>query len=153
MTMPTAGTKAPAISLPDETGQIRTLEDFKGQKVVVYFYPKDDTPGCTQEACDFRDNINRLVAQGCVVLGISKDSSASHKKFKEKYDLTFPLLSDKDGDVCERYGVWGEKKFMGKTYMGITRATFLIGPDGIITHTWPKVSVKGHVDEVIAAAL
>ncbi|WP_019955259.1 thioredoxin-dependent thiol peroxidase [Yoonia vestfoldensis] len=153
MTQPVIGETAPAISLPRDGGDIVNLSDFSGQKVVVYFYPKDDTPGCTKEAIGFTESAGDFAAAGAVVLGVSKDSVKKHDKFIAKHDLKIALLSDEDGDVCERYGVWVEKSMYGKTYMGIERATFLIGPDGKIAQVWPKVKVPGHVDEVLAAVL
>jgi len=119
--------------------------------VILYFYPKDLTPGCTTEACDFRDRFERLTKAGAVVLGVSKDSARSHRNFREKKELPFDLLSDTDGSLCGLYGVWRMKKFMGRESMGIVRSTFLIGPDGKIKRIWSPVSVKGHVDEVLAA--
>jgi peroxiredoxin Q/BCP len=148
MTHLAVGHPAPLFKLPDDTGKITNLADFKGQHLVVYFYPKDDTPGCTVEACDFRDNFMALNRLKVAVVGVSKDSVASHQKFKEKYNLNFPLLSDEGGTMAEDYGVWIEKSMYGKTYMGIERSTFLIGPDGVIKAIWPKVKVEGHVDEV-----
>ena len=142
------GDQAPLIELLDDKGEKRTLADYKGQAVVVYFYPKDDTPGCTSEACAFRDNLSVLNDLNAAVLGVSKDSVASHAKFRDKYELTFPLLSDEDGAVCEAYGVWQEKSMYGKKYMGIQRATFLVDKDGKIAHIWPKVSVTDHVKDV-----
>src|SRR5690606_12094873 len=140
------GTKAPAFTLPDQDGNPVSLKDFKGKTVVLYFYPKDMTPGCTQEACDFRDANGALTRKGAVELGVSKDSPARHRKFIEKQKLNFTLLADEDGEVCESYGVWRKKKFMGREFMGIVRATFLIGPDGKIQKIWDPVSVKGHVE-------
>jgi peroxiredoxin Q/BCP len=148
---PQAGDKAPALKLPDENGKAVSLADFKGKKVVLYFYPKDATPGCTTEACDFRDNLNRLTKAGAVVLGISADSEASHKKFKEKQGLNFPLLSDPDRKAIEAYGVWQEKSLYGRRFMGIVRSTFIIDETGRIAKVFPKVKVGGHVDEVLAA--
>jgi thioredoxin-dependent peroxiredoxin len=150
--MPAVGTKAPAFTLPAvPDGRIR-LSQFRGEKnVVLYFYPKDNTPGCTQEACDFRDALAKFDRSDTVVLGISPDSLASHQKFAEKYGLPFLLLSDEDHSVCEKYGVWVEKKNYGRTYMGVQRATFLIDSQGKIAEVWPKVKVAGHVDEVAAA--
>lgn len=148
---PKAGAKAPAFALADDTGKTVSLSDFKGKKVVLYFYPKDSTPGCTTEACDFRDNLNRLTKTGAVVLGVSADSVASHKKFKEKQGLNFPLLSDPDRKAIEAYGVWQEKSLYGRKFMGIVRSTFVIGEDGRIAKVFPKVKVAGHVDEVLAA--
>jgi peroxiredoxin Q/BCP len=150
---PTAGDMAPDFVLPIDGGTTITLSQFKGDKnVVLYFYPKDDTPGCTTEAKDFRDTAEAFAAADTVILGVSKDDVASHDGFKAKYCLPFTLASDTNGDVCERYGVWGEKNMYGKKYMGITRATFLIGKDGKIAKVWPKVKVDGHAQEVLTAA-
>ncbi|MBX5483030.1 MAG: thioredoxin-dependent thiol peroxidase [Myxococcaceae bacterium] len=146
-----AGDKAPAFSLKDASGNTVELADFKGKYVVLYFYPKDMTPGCTQEACDFRDEHAALKKAGAVVLGVSPDSAKSHLKFAEKHGLPFPLLVDEDHAVAEKYGAWGEKSLYGRKFMGIIRSTFLIGPDGRIVEAWPKVKVTGHVDEVKAA--
>lgn len=148
--IPTAGTLAPDFTLPDATGGTVTLSAERGHTVVLYFYPKDDTPGCTTEACDFRDNWHTLEQRGVRVLGISRDSVASHQKFAEKYGLPFTLLSDEKGEVTEKYGVWGEKSMYGKTFMGISRVTFAIGPDGVIQHVWEKVKPAGHAAEVLA---
>ena len=145
------GGKAPEITLPRDGGTSVSLSDFAGQKVVLYFYPKDDTPGCTTEAIGFTKMATEFAAAGAVVLGVSKDPVKKHDKFVAKYELGIALLSDEDGDVCERYGTWGEKSMYGKTYMGIERATFLIGADGTISHIWRKVKVPGHVDAVLAA--
>lgn len=147
-----AGDIAPDFTLPATGGGTVSLSALRGKKVVVYFYPKDDTPGCTQESCEFRDSFARLAARGVAVIGISRDSVASHEKFREKYALNFPLASDEKGEVTEKYGVWVEKSMYGKKYMGIDRATFLIGEDGKILRLWRKVKVGGHVDDVIAAA-
>lgn len=147
------GTNAPEFALPSDTGGMVSLKDFAGQKVVLYFYPKDDTPGCTQESCDFRDSFSRVQASGAVILGVSKDSVASHQKFKSKFSLPFPLLSDESGSVLEAYKVWNEKSMYGKTFMGIDRTTYLIDVDmngkGIIRKVYPKVKVTGHVDEIL----
>ena len=124
------------------------LSDFKGKAVVLYFYPKDDTPGCTQEACDFRDEYSALKKAGAVVLGVSPDDAKSHGKFAGKFKLPFPLLADTDHSVALAYGAWAEKSMYGRKYMGIVRSTFLIGPDGAVARVWPKVKVKGHVEEV-----
>ena len=145
------GGKAPEITLPRDGGTSVSLSDFAGQKVVLYFYPKDDTPGCTTEAIGFTKMATEFAAAGAVVLGVSKDPVKKHDKFVAKYELGIALLSDEDGDVCERYGTWGEKSMYGKTYMGIERATFLIGADGTISHIWRKVKVPGHVNAVLAA--
>lgn len=149
---PEIGKKAPAFTLPAvPDGKVR-LSQFKGDKnVVLYFYPRDNTPGCTQEACDFRDNLARFQNSDTVVLGVSTDSLKSHEKFAEKFDLPFPLLSDENHAVAEKYGVWVEKKNYGKTYMGLQRATFLIDRQGKVAAAWPKVKVKGHVEEVATA--
>lgn len=143
------GDKAPAIHLPADDDREIDLNDFQGQKLVLYFYPKDDTPGCTTEACSFTENLSVFNRLNVAVVGVSKDSVAKHKKFKTKHKLTFPLLSDEHGDVCERYGVWGEKSMYGKKYMGIERTTFLIDEKGVIAHIWPKVKVNGHVAEIL----
>ncbi|MCA9078778.1 MAG: thioredoxin-dependent thiol peroxidase [Planctomycetaceae bacterium] len=150
--MPAVGKRAPAFTLPAvPEGKVR-LSQYKGEKnVVLYFYPRDNTPGCTTEACDFRDNMARLNKLNTVVLGVSTDSVASHDKFAAKFELPFPLLADEDHAVCEKYGVWVEKNNYGKKYMGIQRATFLIDKQGKVAAVWPKVKVAGHVDEVAAA--
>lgn len=127
------------------------LSDFKGQKVVLYFYPKDDTPGCTKEACSFRDGMSAIKQRGAAVLGVSVDPVKSHEKFKTKYRLNFPLLSDADKKVVQAYGVWKEKSMYGRTYMGTERTTFIIDEKGKIAKIFPKVSVDGHLDEVLAA--
>lgn len=145
------GSTAPKIDLPtDNDGRFR-LSDLKGQKVFVYFYPKDDTPGCTTESCSLSENIKSFEKLGVAVVGISKCSVKRHDKFKAKYGLQFPLASDEEGDVCERYGVWVEKSMYGKTYMGIERTSFLIDENGKIAKIWPKVKVAGHTDDVLAA--
>ncbi|MDX1974255.1 MAG: thioredoxin-dependent thiol peroxidase [Rickettsiales bacterium] len=146
-----AGDKAPDFSLSTDGNKQVSLADLKGKKVVLYFYPKDDTPGCTQEAKEFRDQLKEFEKAGAVILGASKDSVKSHEKFKEKYCLPFPLLSDESGSLSENYGVWVEKSMYGKTYMGIERATYLIDQQGVIRNVWRKVKVDGHVDEVLAA--
>lgn len=126
-----------------------SLEDYKGQRVILYFYPKDNTSGCTQEACDFRDNLNRLTSKA-VVIGVSTDSVKSHIKFKENHGLNFPLISDPEHKLAEKFGVWKEKSMYGKKYMGIERSTFILDKDGKIEKEWRKVKVKGHVDEVLS---
>ena len=142
------GDDAPDFTLPtDNDGEV-TLSQFKGKNVIVYFYPKDNTPGCTTESCDFRDQQPDFANLNAEIIGISKDSVKKHNNFKAKYDFNFPLASDEDTDVCERYGVWQEKSMYGKTFFGIVRSTFLIDENGKIAHIWPKVKVKGHVDEV-----
>jgi peroxiredoxin Q/BCP len=142
--------KAPTFSLSDQNDSVHTLEQYLGKKVLLYFYPKDDTPGCTTEACNFRDNYEELTKLGLVVLGVSKDTTKSHKKFVEKYKLPFPLLSDEDTSVCQAYGVWGMKKFMGREYLGITRASFLIDEQGNIEKIYEEVKPKEHTQEVVA---
>lgn len=144
------GDTAPAFSLKDESGNTVSLSDFSGKKVVVYFYPKDDTPGCTKEACSFRDTYDDILAKGAVVIGISADSEASHEKFKSKYELPFYLLSDPEKEVIQAFGAWGEKSMYGKTYMGIMRSTFVIGEDGTVIKAWPKVKPADHAKEVLA---
>jgi peroxiredoxin Q/BCP len=149
--MLTEGTMAPDFRLPADGGGEVALSDHRGKKVVLYFYPKDNTSGCTQEACDFRDDHSQITAAGAVVLGVSPDSVKSHDGFKLKYNLPFFLLSDPDHCVAEMYGAWGEKKMYGKTYMGIVRTTFVIDEEGRIVKVFPKVRVKGHSQEVLAA--
>lgn len=145
------GDKAPAFTMKDASGNTVKLSDYKGQQVVLYFYPKDNTPGCTQEACDFRDAFKTLKKKGAVVLGVSCDSEKSHQKFAAKHDLPFPLLVDEDHRVAEAYGAWGEKSLYGRKFMGLIRSTFLIGADGKVAKSWRKVKVAGHIDEVIEA--
>jgi peroxiredoxin Q/BCP len=145
------GQKAPAFTLEAADGKKLSLADFAGKNVVLYFYPRDNTPGCTREAEAFRDAAAALKKKNAVVLGVSKDSIASHCKFREKYKLNFPLLSDPDGEVLEKYGAWGEKVLYGKKSMGIIRSTVVIGPDGKIKKLFPKVRVDGHAEEVLAA--
>ena len=150
--VPVVGSRAPAFELPAYPAGKVKLSQFKGKKnVVVYFYPRDNTPGCTTEACDFRDSRAHLEAGDTVVLGVSTDSVDSHRKFAEKFELPFELLSDGDHEVAEKYGVWVEKSNYGKKYMGLQRSTFLIDKSGKIAAVWPKVKVAGHVDEVMAA--
>lgn len=148
----TVGTEAPDFSAEDDSGKTLALSDYKGTPLVLYFYPKDNTPGCTTEAEDFRDAYNDFKKLGVEILGVSKDSVKKHCNFREKLSLPFPLLSDEEDSICERYGVWGEKKMYGKTFMGITRTTFLIDGQGVIREIWPKVKVKGHVEDVLAKA-
>ncbi len=149
--MLTTGDTAPDFTLPRDGGATVELAAFRGTPVVLYFYPKDDTPGCTTEAVDFTAAGADFAAAGASVIGISKDSVASHDKFAKKHGLGIILASDADGDTCERYGVWGEKSMYGKTFMGIERATFLIDGEGRIARAWPKVKVAGHVAEVLEA--
>lgn len=137
-------------TLPDQDEQLHTLSDYKGHFVILYFYPKDDTPGCTKEACNFQDNLERLRQMGVVVLGVSKDSIKSHKKFAEKYHLNFPLLSDEERKVIDAYHAWGKKKFMGKEFEGILRITYLIGPDGDIKKVYENVNPTTHVSEILS---
>lgn len=146
-----AGKKAPAFSVVDHTGEKVKLADFAGKSVVLYFYPRDNTSGCTKEACAFRDAHAKLKKKGVVVLGVSPDTAASHVKFIEKQKLPFQLLVDDEHALAEKYGAWGEKNLYGRKSMGIIRSTFLIGPDGVLKKVWPKVKVDGHVDAVLEA--
>ena len=146
-----AGDKAPAFTLKDQDGKTHSLKDYAGQTVVLYFYPKDDTPGCTKEACSFRDNFAAIEEAGAVVLGVSADDASSHQKFRAKYDLPFPLLVDEGAKVATKYGAWGEKVLYGKTVIGMTRSTFIIGPDGRLTKVWKRVQADGHADHVLKA--
>lgn len=146
-----AGDKAPAFTLDADGGGKVSLAQFKGRRVVLYFYPKDDTSGCTTEACEFRDSWSAVQARGAVVLGVSPDSPASHDKFKAKYRLPFPLLADPDHAVAERYGAWGEKSMYGRKYQGILRSTFIIDEAGRVAVIFPKVKPKGHAAQVLAA--
>ena len=145
------GQMAPTFTLQDQDGDAVALEDLRGAPVVVYFYPKDDTPGCTTQACGIRDQWAGFEAAGATVLGISPDSVASHAKFAAKYDLPHRLLADPDHEAIDAYGAWGAKKFMGKEYDGVIRSTVLVGPDGTVARVWPKVSPKTHTDEVLGA--
>jgi peroxiredoxin Q/BCP len=151
MSIPNEGDPAPAITLPDESGTVHSLADQRGRWTVVYFYPKDDTPGCTVEACEFRDGIETFKERGADVWGISPQGAASKRSFREKFDLPFTLLIDEGHAVAEAYGSWVEKMNYGKSYWGTARTTFLIGPDGRIARTWPKVRPEGHAAEVLAA--
>lgn len=146
-----ANIPAPDFELLDETGAPRRLSDYRGKPVVLYFYPKDDTPGCTKEACSFRDDYSVYEEAGVVILGVSPDSPKSHAKFKEKYNLPFTLLADEEHQVCELYGAWGRKKFMGREYDGVLRTTFVIGADGTILRVFPDVKPEGHSKEVLAS--
>lgn len=146
-----AGSPAPDFSGQTQDGTTLTLKSFSGHPVVLYFYPKDDTPGCTKEACGFRDHYAQLKARGIILIGVSGDPVKSHVKFAAKYNLPFPLLADPDLTITKAYGVWGEKTFMGRKYEGIHRMTFLIGPDGLIKHVWNKVKPESHAAEVLAA--
>ena len=146
------GDKAPDFTMPTDGGGSVSLASLKGKPVILYFYPKDDTSGCTAEACGFRDSLPDYSGTGAVVIGVSKDSVASHDKFKAKYRLPFALASDGTGEVCEKYGTWIEKSMYGRKYMGIDRSTFLIDKDGTLRGIWHKVKVGGHVAEVLKAA-
>jgi thioredoxin-dependent peroxiredoxin len=145
------GSVAPEFTLSDEAGAQRRLADYRGQKVVLYFYPKDDTPGCTTEACNFRDDYSAYVEAGVIMLGVSPDSPKSHAKFKQKFQLPFPLLADEDHAVCEQYGVWGKKKFMGREYLGVLRTTFIIGADGKVNKIFENVKPAEHSTAVLSA--
>ena len=146
-----AGSAAPDFTLPSDAHGEVTLSDYRGQTVVLYFYPKDDTSGCTTQACDLRDNLPQLDRLDAVVLGVSPDPVESHAKFRAKYDLNFPLLADEDHAVSEAYGVWKEKSMYGRTYMGIERSTFVIDGEGVVREAWRKVSPKGHAEKVLEA--
>jgi peroxiredoxin Q/BCP len=146
------GTEAPDFTLPDQDGNPVTLSELRGQPIVLYFYPKADTPGCTTQACGIRDHRADYERTGARVIGVSPDTVAAQKKFAQKYDLDFTLLADEDHSVAELYGVWGDKKMYGKTYMGVRRSTFLIDPEGVVAHVIPKASPKTH-DEVVLEAL
>ena len=143
------GDKAPVFTGIDDQGKKVELKNFRGKKVILYFYPKDNTPGCAQESCDFRDVISRIKKKDTVVLGVSPDSVASHQKFKVKFSLPFPLISDEDHKIAIAYGTWQEKSMYGKKYMGIVRSTFVIDGNGLIFQVYEKVKVKGHVDAVL----
>jgi thioredoxin-dependent peroxiredoxin len=145
------GEKAPEFKINDEQGNPIALSDFKGKKVVLYFYPKDDTPGCTTEACGLRDVYDDILTLGAVVLGVSRDSENSHTRFKDKFGLPFHLLADEDNQVCEPYGAWGEKSMYGKKYMGINRITYIIDENGKIANVWPKVKPEEHAEQVLKA--
>lgn len=145
------GDQAPELGIPDQDGQPVTLKELKGKQVVLYFYPKDNTPGCTQESCDFRDSVAPIKKAGAVILGVSLDSQASHQKFIKKFSLPFPLLSDTEKTAAQAYGVYKEKSMYGKKYWGIERSTFVIDRDGRLKRIFRKVKIDGHVDEVLAA--
>ena len=150
---PEPGKKAPKFKMPTNGGGDVALADFAGKHLVLYFYPKDDTPGCTKEAIAFSERLEGFRKAGAEIVGVSKDPVAKHEKFIDKHGLSVTLASDEDGKVCEAYGVWVEKNMYGRKYMGIQRATFLIGPDGKIEKVWPKVKVAGHADDVLSAIL
>jgi peroxiredoxin Q/BCP len=143
------GQSAPDFTVENDRGQTVSLKDYAGKRVVLYFYPKDNTPGCNMEACGFRDNMEMLETEGAVVIGVSLDDATSHQKFRKKFDLPFDLLTDTEHEVSDAYGVYGQKSFLGKKYMGVDRATFIIGPDGTLEKVWPKVSAMGHAKEVL----
>jgi thioredoxin-dependent peroxiredoxin len=151
MSTPQPGDHAPDVALPDETGTLRRLSDRRGSWTVIYFYPKDDTPGCTTEACGFRDLHGDIAGHDAEIWGISPDGSGSHAAFRAKYGLPFTLLSDEDHAVAEAWGAWREKTNYGKTYMGIGRSSFLVDPDGIIAKSWPNVKADGHAEDVLAS--
>jgi thioredoxin-dependent peroxiredoxin len=146
-----AGIPAPGFTMLDENSKPHSLADYQGKPVVLYFYPKDDTPGCTTEACNFRDDYDVYQKAGVIILGVSPNSSKDHTKFKTKYNLPFTLLADTDHKICEAYGVWGRKKFMGNEYDGVFRTTFLIGRDGVIIKVFENVKPDGHSKEVLEA--
>lgn len=152
MEKPKAGEKAPEFTARDQNGKEISLSDFRGKKVILYFYPKDNTPGCTTESCNFRDHYASLTAQGFEVIGVSADSEKSHKKFIDKYDLPFTLIADTDKEVIGKYGVWGPKKFMGRTFNGIHRNTFIIDEEGKIAHVIEKVKTKEAAKQVLELA-
>ena len=145
------GKRAPAFTLKDQDGTTHRLADYAGRSVILYFYPKDDTPGCTKESCDFQSTLPKLRSRKAIVLGVSILDEASKAKFAGKYGLTFPLLADPDHEVAEKYGVWQEKSRYGRTYMGIARTTYLIGPDAKVIERWDQVKVDGHAEAVAAA--
>ena len=145
-----AGSKAPGFSGITQSNETISLKDFAGKNVLLYFYPKDNTPGCTKQACSLRDHFKEITDRNTVIIGVSADSVKRHQNFIEKYDLPFYLIADEDHSVLEAYEAWGEKKNYGRTYMGIIRMSYLIGPDGIIKHTWPKVKTAEHGKEVLA---
>ncbi len=149
MTHLKSGEKAPAFTGKDQNGNLISIDDFKGKKIVLYFYPKDSTPGCTAQACNLRDNYEQLIKQGYVVIGVSADNQKSHQKFIEKHNLPFPLIADIDKEIINSYGVWGPKKFMGKTFDGIHRTTFIINENGIIEQIIDKVNTQEHTNQIL----
>jgi peroxiredoxin Q/BCP len=151
MTTIKAGDKAPAIHATDQNGQTVSLDQFRGKKVILYFYPKDDTPGCTVEACNLRDNYTALQEKGFEIMGVSTDSAKSHQKFIDKYDLPFSLIADTEKEVVKSYGVWGLKKFMGREYEGTHRVTFVIDGEGVVEHVFDKVDTKNHTEQILKA--
>lgn len=146
-----AGDAAPDFSLPDQDGTVHSLAGHRGRTVVLYFYPRDNTPGCTIQACSFRDRHAEILAEGAIVLGVSKDGADSHGKFRERHELPFPLLVDDEAAVAARYGAWGEKVLYGRRFQGMTRATFIIGPDGVLTRVWKRARPAGHGEAVLKA--
>jgi peroxiredoxin Q/BCP len=148
--MPAAGDRAPEVVLPDESGTVHRLSEQRGRWTLVYFYPEDDTPGCTTEACQFRDLDQALRDEGAQVWGVSPDGSASHRSFRDKFALPFALLSDEDHTVATAYGAWALKKNYGREYLGIVRSSFLVDPEGVIAHAWPRVKADGHAADVLA---
>jgi thioredoxin-dependent peroxiredoxin len=150
MYMPSEGAQAPDFTLPSDDGSQVTLSALRGSKVILYFYPRDDTSGCTAQACEYRDTLPRIQEAGAVVLGVSPDPVVSHRNFKSKYDLNFPLLADEDHAVAEAYGVWKEKSMYGRTYWGVERSTFLIDEEGRIARSWRKVKARGDAGKVLA---
>jgi peroxiredoxin Q/BCP len=144
------GQKAPSFSGKNQDGKIISLDDFQGQKVVLYFYPKDNTSGCTEEACNLNDNLGQFVGKGFKIIGVSPDSEASHRKFIDKYGLKFDLIADPEKEILEKYGVWGEKKMYGKTYMGVMRTTFIIDENGVIEKIFRKVKTKEHSEQIFS---
>jgi peroxiredoxin Q/BCP len=151
MALTDEGKKAPAFTLRDQHGDAHRLSDYAGRPVVLYFYPKDDTPGCTKESCDFRDNLPKFKKSKAVVFGVSILDEASKKKFADKHGLTFPLLADADHAVAGKYGVWQQKSLYGRKFMGIVRTTYLIGPDGKVAQRWDNVKIDGHAEQVLEA--
>ena len=149
LTVPETGSKAPLFKAEDQNGEMVSLEDFKGKKVALYFYPKDNTPTCTTQACNFRDNYTLLQQRGIVVLGVSVDNIKSHKKFEQKFSLPFTLISDPEHEIATKYGVWGLKKFKGREFMGVHRTTFLINEKGVIEHIITKVKSKEHTAQIL----
>ena len=145
------GDSAPDFQLADQDGNVHKLGDYAGQTVVLYFYPRDDTPGCTKQACSFRDDLDEIKAEGAVVLGVSTDTAESHQKFIAKHELNFPLLVDTEAEVATRYGAWGEKVLYGRKSIGMTRATFVIGPDGLLTKVWKRAKAADHGQAVLKA--
>lgn len=146
-----AGDPAPDFALPDQDGALHKLADYRGRTVVLYFYPRDDTPGCTKQACSFRDTLGEIADEGAVVLGVSVDSAESHRAFREKHNLNFPLLVDDGAVVATAYGAWGEKTLYGRTSIGMTRASFIIGPNGLLTKVWKRARAADHGQAVLKA--